>query len=444
MTSINMKKVKWFGLILVVVVLVTGYLNYPKLDIMTGYSAKSMASSVYVADRDFKATDLSDNNFSPVNLADDVINNREESASASLFGLKERKAIYRKGLGCVLIPENVDYKVLNLEPQRIKTPKALPFPYGNLPQKDTLFTNVNYDKLKAIVSKYSVDSTKTRALLVLYKDHIIAENYAKGFDEKSKLLGWSMTKSITGTLYGILQSQGKVNVNEAAPIEAWLNDERKSITLHNLLQMNSGLEWDEDYAAISDVTKMLFLAEDMSKIQLEKPLVGKPNSSWNYSSGTTNLLSGILRQQFKSHQDYLDFWYSDLIDKIGMHSMLIEADYSGNYVGSSYGWATTRDWAKFGLLYLHKGNWNGDQIFDSSWTDYAVTPTNGSEGRYGAQIWLNVGGFLPDVPKNVYSFNGFQGQRVYILPSQDMVVVRLGLEELDFNVVLSEIINTIN
>ena len=227
------------------------------------------------------------------------------------------------------------------------------------------------------------------------------------------------------------------------PVGAWENDERHVITLNNLLQMNSGLEWDENYGSISDVNKMLFLSPDMTRAQLEKPLIGKPNETWNYSSGTTNLLSGILREQFSSHQAYLDFPYQELIDKIGMHSMLIEADYEGNYVGSSYGWATARDWAKFGLLYLHKGDWNGTRIFDETWVDYAVTPTNTSEGRYGAQVWLNAGGFLPDVPKDVYSFNGFQGQRVYMIPSKDLVVVRLGLEEMDFNDVLKDVISTI-
>ena len=115
------------------------------------------------------------------------------------------------------------------------------------------------------------------------------------------------------------------------------------------------MAWSEEYDKISDATKMLFLAEDMGKVQENKELVGAPNESWNYSSGTTNLLSNILRSHFDSHQGYLDFWYSALIDKIGMHSMLIETDMSGSYVGSSYGWATPRDWAKFGLLYLHKG-----------------------------------------------------------------------------------------
>jgi len=243
-----------------------------------------------------------------------------------------------------------------------------------------------------------------------------------------------------------LQQQGKIDINKPAPVKEWANDERSKITLHNLIQMNSGLEWEEDYGKISDVTKMLFLADDMAKIQLEKPATFEPNTHWNYSSGTTNLLSGILRRQFQNHQDYLDFWYASLIDKIGMHSMLIEPDMAGNFVGSSYGWATARDWAKFGLLYLHEGNWNGEQIFDKSWAKYVATPTPTSNGKYGGHFWLNAGGKYIDVPKDMYFCGGFQGQKVIIIPSKDLVIVRFGLtedEDFDFNGMMSGIISSI-
>ena len=193
--------------------------------------------------------------------------------------------------------------------------------------------------------------------------------------------------------------------------------------------MQSGLEWDEDYAAISDVTEMLFLDADMTAKQGNKQPIAAPTEVWNYSSGTSNFLSGVLRNQFKTHQEYLDFPYTELIDKIGMHSMLIETDMSGNFVGSSYGWATTRDWAKFGLLHLNRGNWNGQQLFSPNWIDYITKPTAGSDGVYGAHWWLNAEGKYPGVPKDLYSANGFQGQYVYVIPSKDLVIVRTGLAE---------------
>ena len=124
--------------------------------------------------------------------------------------------------------------------------------------------------------------------------------------------------------------------------------------------------------------------------------------------------------------------------------MLVETDMSNNYVGSSYGWATARDWAKLGLLYLHNGEWNGEHLFDKDWVDYATTPTPTSNGEYGAQIWLNAGGKYPDAPKNMYSFNGYKGQNVFILPNQDLVIVRTGLtQNADMNTLSKGIINSI-
>lgn len=438
-----MKRLKWILLLLLIVITAVVFLNYEKLDIVSGYSAKSMSSSVFVAERPMTFTDSTDNSFAPINLADDTVDMSTKSASASVLGMNTRTAVYRDGLGSVLVPHDYEGDIQELQPKRNFNKINLPYPYGHLAPKDSVFANVDYDKLSEVIHRYSEDSLNTRALLVIYKDHIIAEHYKDGFDKDSRILGWSMTKSITSTMFGILQTQGRMDIYQPAPIDAWKNDERQKITIHNLLQMNSGLQWEENYETISDVTQMLFQDADMTLAQADAPLTGIPNESWYYSSGTTNLLSGILRQQFSQHQDYLDFWYTALIDKIGMHSMLIEADMAGNYVGSSYGWASPRDWAKFGLLYLHQGHWNGTQVFDKTWYDYAISPTNSSEGRYGAQIWLNAGGFLPDVPRDVFSFNGYQGQRVYICPSQDLVVVRMGLKSMDFNELLNAIITTI-
>ena len=283
--------------------------------------------------------------------------------------------------------------------------------------------------------------------MVLYKDHLIAEKYASGFTEETKLLGWSMTKSITSAVLGVLEKQGKVDLQQDHLFPEWEEDDRAQITLNDLLQMNSGLAWEEDYTKISDVTKMLFLAEDMTKVQLHKELEGEPGNSWNYSSGTSNLLSGFIRNQFDSHEDYLDFWYTGFIDKIGMHSMILEADLAGNYVGSSYSWATARDWAKFGLLYLNRGSWNGEQILTEDWVEYTSQPAQNSDGIYGAHFWLNAGGFYPDVPRDLYSANGFQGQHVFIIPSKELVVVRFGLVEhpdFDLNQFLKEIIAAVN
>lgn len=441
--------------IILLILLLLGFViisYYPRLTIVTGFSAKSVASGMFFADRSQESIEKGDNDFSLLPFSENQVNAAERTVRSSIIGLKDRKAIFMDGLGATLLPENPTREGNKLIPKRNFIKPDLPFPYGVLPQKDTVFAEIDQVKLKTAID-YAFDMGEerikgTRSVIVVYKDQIIGEKYADGFDHLTPILGWSMTKSITATIYGILQKKGMVSIEDKTGIEAWQNDSRSEITYNDLLHMNSGLEWDEDYADISDVTSMLYESEEMGKVQLEKPQIGKINESWNYSSGTSNLLAGFLLQKvFKDRQAYLDFWYAELIDKIGMHSALIETDFVGNFVGSSYAWATTRDWAKFGLLYLHDGNWNGEQIFDPAWSEYVATPTNGSNGRYGAHFWLNAGGHFPDVPKDMYSANGFQGQTVAIIPSKDLVIVRMGLVEdpdFDFNEFLSDIINSIH
>ncbi|WP_041802141.1 serine hydrolase domain-containing protein [Flagellimonas ruestringensis] len=443
-----MKLLKRVLLLLLVVIGVVVYLNYPKLNIISGYAAKNVASGVYVADRSAASMNQYDNSAPLIEIASTEVNKNEESASSTVYGLMKRTAVYRDGLGAVLINDDYDPQALTIRPERNQTPDTIPYPYGQAAPLDTILPEVDMDQInKAMAMAFSEPETqKTRTLLILYKGQLIAERYINGFDKDTPILGWSMTKSVLATCYGILEHQGKLEMDWPAPIPEWKDDERKNITLNHLLRMQSGLEWEEDYSGISDVTRMLFLDSDMTQAQRDKKAIAKPTEVWNYSSGTTNLLSGILRQQFRSHQEYLDFPYSALIDKIGMYSMVLEADIAGNYVGSSYAWASTRDWARFGQLHLDKGNWNGEQLFDSTWVDYITKPTINSDGTYGAHFWLNAEGKYPDVPRDMFSCNGFEGQHVFMIPSKDLVVVRTGLAEepyFDVNGVLSNIVKAV-
>jgi CubicO group peptidase (beta-lactamase class C family) len=350
----------------------------------------------------------------------------------------ERKTICRDGLGCVLVNEDYDESKTNLKPKRTRLNNDLPFPYGNNGKKDTIFKNVDYQLLeKALDNAFSnSEIQKTRTVLVAYKNQIIGERYLDGFSADTPILGWSMTKSVLGTMFGVLEFRGDIDVQTHRPLaDNRQKDTRSEITLNHFLRMQSGLEWEEEYASVSDATKMLFLDADMTLAQANKDVIAAPTVVWNYSSGTSNFLSGVLRKQFSTHQEYLDFPYTALIDKIGMHSMLIETDMEGNFVGSSYGWANTRDWAKFGILHLNKGNWNGEQLFAPEWINYVTKPTDKSNGKYGAHWWLNAEGKYPDVPRDLYSANGYQGQYVFVIPSKDLVIVRTGLAETpDFDV----------
>ena len=427
-----------------VVLIVVVALQYPKLAIISGYSSKYLVSQVYISGRTAESVQATDLKVPLIEYANAEIDLKNRQAMASVFGLNSRKAVFRDGLGGVIVDEDFEYEEDFLKPQRNIRFDSLPYPFGHLPARDTLFAEVDYKRLEAAIKRAFADpdTQKTRTVLVLYKDHILAEQYKDGFGADTPMLGWSMTKSVVATLYGILDYQGKLDLSSPAPISSWQEDGRKLITLNNLLRMQSGLEWDEDYSSLSDVNRMLFIAEDMTKMQEEKDAVGQPGEIWNYSSGTSNLLSGILRQESNSYQDYLNLPYKELADKIGMNSLLIETDLAGNFVGSSYAWATTRDWARFGLLYLRNGNWNGEQLFDKSWVEYVTTPTDHSDGIYGAHFWLNSEGMYADVPKDLYSANGHDGQYVFIIPSKDLVIVRTGLAEnpeFDLHTFLAEI-----
>ena len=431
-----MKKFKLLLGIVFIGIIFFGYFNYPKLNLISGYASKNMASNVFIAHRDPVDVTLNDHEMTLINLSECEVSENDKSATATVYGLMPRKAVYKAGIGAVLTNKEFSHHSFNIVPNRQNLKDSLPFPYGNNGVSDTILENVDYDILEVALSNAFKDSQqKTRSLLVVHKNQIIGERYIRGFTKDSPILGWSMTKSILATLYGILEYQGKLDMDyKPFSDEIQIKNLKSNITLNHLLRMQSGLSWDENYFKISDVTQMLFLASDMTIAQRNTKVIAPPTEIWNYSSGTTNLLSGILRKQFKTHQEYLDFPYQSLFDKIGMNSALLETDLVGNYVLSSYGWATTRDWAKFGLLYLNKGEWNGERIFSESWVDYVSKPTQNSDGTYGAHFWLNAEGKYPDISRGLYSANGFQGQRVFIIPSKT---------DEQFNTLLKEIIASI-
>lgn len=432
-----MKYAKHIGLLIVIILVITLIYQYPKLNIITGYAAKNMASTVFIAERTAFSVNSNDHRVPMIELAETQLDPKDKSATSSVFGLMKRKAVYRPGLGSVLTNDEYPTGQNFVSPERSKGFDPAPFPFGNEVPIDTVLEEVNYNSLdNALTWAFSdPEVRRTRTVLILYKNLLIGERYAEGFDRNTPVLGWSMTKSILATLYGIAVYQQRVDLNDPTGWKEWQEDDRRQITYNDLLRMQSGLEWDEDYTGISDVTRMLFMEDDMGMVQAHKEAKAVPGDIWNYSSGTSNLLSRMLRERFDTYEDYLNFPYKELIDRIGMHSMLIETDMSGYFVGSSYGWGSTGDWAKFGLLYLNHGIWQGEQIFAPDWVDYVSTPTENSDGAYGAHFWLNANNKYPDAPTDLYMARGYQGQYVFIIPSKELVVVRTGLaEEPDFDV----------
>jgi len=268
---------------------------------------------------------------------------------------------------------------------------------------------------------------KTSALLVVQRGQLVLERYAAGLGRGTSLRSWSMAKSITHALVGLLHGDGRLDLDAPAPVPAWrqVGDPRGAITLEQMLRMLDGLDFVEVYEASgrSDVVEMLFGSgkDDVAGYAEARPLAHPPGRVWSYSSGTTNIVAAILARTLGGGQEgLLDFMRARLFDPLGMTSASPRFDAAGNFVGSSYVFATARDFARFGLLYLRDGVWEGRRLLPAGWVDHARTPTPGSDGQYGAGWWLAQDG------SGIFSANGFQCQYILAVPSRDLVVVRLG------------------
>ena len=280
----------------------------------------------------------------------------------------------------------------------------------------------------------------TLAILVVFEGQIVGEKYANGFDQKSRFSGWSMTKSLTNALVGILVKEGKLRLDQPAPVTEWQNDERKQITLNNLMQASSGLDWNESYSTPGAFHNMFIHSDDKGGYAATKKLRYPPGEVFQYSSGTTNLVSKIIRQTV-GDSAYYRFPYEKLFYKIGMHRALLEPDASGTFVASSYGYGSARDWARFGLLFLNDGVWNGERILPEGWVTYSTTPAASAPiGQYGAHWWLNAGAkdnleqsYHPGLPQDEFGAEGFEEQFIYVMPSKKLIVVRMGISHHGFD-----------
>lgn len=274
---------------------------------------------------------------------------------------------------------------------------------------------------------------ETHAFLAVHKGQIVLEHYAEGRDAKSTFPSWSKAKSITQALIGILVSDGKIDSHAPAQVPEWADgdDPRREITLDQLLRMSSGLKFAEDYvdAGVSDVIEMLFGSgsDDVAAHAANFPLEHAPDTFWNYSSGTSNIVARCAATVLGQTGDAFQNWmFEALFKPLGMRSPQPKFDTAGTFIGSSFCYATARDFARFGLLYLRDGVWDGKRILPDGWVDYARTPTKTPPDEpmgYGAHWWLGMAG--PDS----FSANGYEGQFTVCVPSLDLIMVRHGKSE---------------
>lgn len=452
------------GLLVLLIVLAIGFIYFTQAlaPIIAGFGAKDLCSCAFIGERSEASVLENELGRFPLNIGTFKLNVKDSSAIGSVFGFSKVKAIYRKGLGCTLLRDKTEEELRadlsDIEIREISLSDTIDWPLGSKVQARSI-DGVNMKILMQAIDEAFLDTDsehpkKTRAVVVVRDGEIIAEKYAEGFDAFTPQIGWSMSKSITNTMFGVLVKKRGFDIYKQAPIPEWkgVDDPRNQITTDHLLRMSSGLDWFENYQTSSPATKMLYNSSDMGLYASLFEAEDAVDTKWYYSSGTSNILSRILRIELGD--DYLEWPFKEIFYKTGVKSALFEVDASNAYVGSSYIWASPRDWARLGLLYLNDGVWNGERILPEGWVEYSKTPTPPSEMlQYGASFWLNVGDAddasnrrLPDCPTDVYSMNGYEGQRVFILPTQNMVVIRMGQtkkEYFDMNKFLASIIMSV-
>jgi CubicO group peptidase (beta-lactamase class C family) len=431
-----------YGLVAVLLIIII-YVSILFPPVMGGMAAKTVCSCMYVSGRTQQSVVEKELQVFPgLDKFDIEINPSDSTVTASLLW-HTSKAIFRKGVGCTLLSEKDEAEVKSQKFVLPDPPKSnqdsIEWPTGDLHAEADL-PNIDRTAIEKTLNDAFADVDPenpiyTHGVVALYKGKIIAEKYADGFDKNSVLMGWSMTKSITNGLIGILVQEGKLKLDEPAPVVEWKDDDRRKITLNNLLQASSGLAWNESYFSPSSQFHTMFIRrDDKAAFAASQKLESEPGSVFEYSSGTTNILSRMIRQTVGDDL-YYKFPYEKLFYRIGMNKAFMEVDASGTFVASSYGYARARDWARLGLLYLNDGVWNGERILPEGWVKYSVTPAPAATRReYGAQIWLNQGRpdhpetlEYPGLPTEAIVFDGFEKNFVVIIPSKALVVVRLGV-----------------
>ena len=315
-------------------------------------------------------------------------------------------------------------------------PAGVPWPTQQWPET-SLASVANAPRVNAAAEVVFRDPTpetygETQALLVVQGGRLAFERYAAGKSPTETFVSWSMAKSITHALVGVLVGDGKLALDAPAPLAEWREskDPRSGITLEHMLRMVDGLDFVEVYeeAGRSDVVEMLFRSgrEDVAAYARQRPSAHPPGSYWNYSSGTTNVVAAIVSSVLGGGREGMEaFMRRALFDRIGMTSAKPRFDPAGTFIGSSYVFATARDFARFGLLYLRDGIWDGERVLPEGWVDHGRTETPASFGQYGAHWWLARDG------TGIFSANGLNGQYTVVVPSRDLVLVRLGISSPD-------------
>jgi len=356
------------------------------------------------------------------------------------------RAAYRNGIGCIVMAPNqtfgdIDSLPVLESPLADGDPASLPWPFGDVVADEALPPEVHADALAA-ASDWAFDRESpeqvTLSLLVVHKGQIILERYADGVDMNTRTRTWSTAKSIAATLIGMLVDDGRLALDEPLGID-WLpefenpeNDPRNAITLRHVMNMSSGLyPVDSNGMEYATGSGLAYWAGASSVAGARRRgLLREPGTFWDYENYDTLLAVYAMKRALGDVRTYAEFPRTALFDRIGMQSTLPSTDRFGDFIFSSQVYTNARDLARFGLLYLQNGLWDGERLISQDWIDFVRTPAPATAHRgnfYGGQFWL-VPDDREDVPRTAYSTAGNRGQYVVIVPSHDLVIVRRGLD----------------
>lgn len=434
------------GLVVVLFAVVIGallWLNIPSN--ASGMAAKSVCSAAFVAGRPADAAILMEQDVTPASpalkLISTEINEAEHTVTSKFLGLFKRQASLVSKRGCVL-DEPADPTAV---PYSAAAPDPAPWPQG-----DAVTTGVDTTKLQKVVDDAFIGSgepleANARGVAVVQDGKLLIVQDGKDIQPNDALHGWSMTKTVAAMLaYKKFQEVGldiETPVIDAFPdgkapewVEQWRGDERAQITVADLMFMRAGLKMDESYDAWGQVVQMLYGEPNMAGWAADHPAESEAGTQWEYLSAVSNILAQIVQAYFPDNEQYWDFSKTALFDPIGVKTATLETDTTGTWVGSSYLWASVRDWARLGELMLNDGQWEGQEVLPPGWLELARTQAmpDGEGAGYGAQSWLPanpVGGECKDtagIPQDTVSMEGHWGQIVAMVPSRDAVIVRLG------------------
>jgi CubicO group peptidase (beta-lactamase class C family) len=433
---------KWIAIGLVLAALAASAIIYRPdraLGVVTGYVAHNVCSKTFVSGLDPQTV------FSET--ADRAVIRRlrfaltyqldraGQTVDASLAGFFGSHAAFREGFGCQLVHGTHEPYLLKSDIIALTTPKSPPLlgEIAGLAIVEPADPGLKAALDHAFEEPATPPFRRTKAVVIVRDGRVIAERYAEGVGIDTELLGFSMTKSVINALLGILTQQGIVTPSFPAPVPEWRGptDRRREIEVEHLMRMTTGLALDETNSGFDPSSQMLYLHDDTAGFAVKAPLIAPPGTRWVYSSPTTQILARIIRDAVGGPEQTLALAWRELFNPLGMRHVTLEFDGAGTLIGSTYMLASARDWARFGLLYLNDGVLAGKRILQENWVDFSAAATLDTD--YGAGFWTNRSEhpFAKDrvrlgIPRDAFFASGDLGQRVVIIPSQQMVVVRLG------------------